>query len=104
LLFARIWHQSPTGTRHKPAKKRFKSYPIGYFHIDIAEGQTDEGKLNLFVAIDHTSKFTFAELHQRASRPTASQFLRHLIAAVPYKIHTILTDNGIVFANRATDK
>ena len=24
----------------KPAKKRFKAYPIGFFHIDIAEAQT----------------------------------------------------------------
>ena len=30
---------------NKPAKKKFKSYPIGYFHIDIAEVQTEEGKL-----------------------------------------------------------
>lgn len=29
----------------KPAKKKFKTYPIGYFHIDIAEVQTAEGKL-----------------------------------------------------------
>lgn len=91
-------------THDKPVRKRFKSYPIGYFHIDIAEVQTDEGKLYLFVAIDRTSKFTFVELHERATRPIASQFLRNLIAAVPYKIHTILTDNGIQFANRATDK
>ena len=28
----------------KPGKKKFKSYPIGYFHIDIAEVQTAEGK------------------------------------------------------------
>src|SRR5215218_3328500 len=33
----------------KPQKKRFASYPIGYFHIDIAEVQTGEGKLRLFV-------------------------------------------------------
>src|SRR6202041_3132120 len=33
------------------AKKKFKSYPIGFFHIDIAEVQTAEGKLYLFVAI-----------------------------------------------------
>lgn len=39
----------------KPAKKKFKIYPIGYFHIDIAEVQTAEGKLYLFVAIDRTS-------------------------------------------------
>src|SRR4051794_22115603 len=46
----------------KPAKKRFKSYPIGFFHIDIAEVQTAEGKLYLFVAIDRTSKFAFVQL------------------------------------------
>jgi transposase len=43
----------------KPAKTRFKSYPIGYFHIDIAEIQTAEGKLYLYVGIDRTSKFAF---------------------------------------------
>ena len=25
-------------------KKKFKAYPIGYFHVDIAEVQTEEGK------------------------------------------------------------
>ena len=58
----------------------------------------------LFVAIDRTSKFTFVELFDRATRRIAVEFLRHLIAAVPYKIHTILTDNGIQFANRETDR
>ena len=29
----------------KPTKKRFASYPIGYFHIDLAEVSTEEGKL-----------------------------------------------------------
>src|SRR5262249_26893402 len=28
-------------------KKAFKRYPIGYFHIDIAEVTTEEGKLHL---------------------------------------------------------
>jgi transposase InsO family protein len=81
----------------KPAKKKFKSYPIGYFHIDIAEVQTAEGKLYLFVAIDRTSKFAFVELVEKANRVTASTFLVALIEAVPYKIHTVLTDNGIQF-------
>lgn len=81
----------------KPAKKKFKSYPIGYFHIDIAEVQTAEGKLYLFVAIDRTSKFAFVQLVKKANRVTASAFLVALIEAVPYKIHTVLTDNGIQF-------
>ena len=84
----------------KPAKKqKFKSYPVGYFHVDIAEVRTEEGKLRLFVAIDRTSKFVYAELHPLAGKMEAAQFLRNLIAAVPYKIHTILTDNGIQFCN-----
>lgn len=77
----------------KPIRKTFRSYPIGYFHIDIAEVQTAEGKLRLFVAIDRTSKFAYAELHQEAGKMVAAQFLRNLIAAVPYAIHTVLTDN-----------
>src|SRR5271156_2282765 len=81
----------------KPTRKKFKSYPIGFFHIDIAEVQTAEGKLYLFVAIDRTSKFAFVQLVESANRVTASAFLTALIAAVPYKIHTILTDNGIQF-------
>ena len=81
----------------KPAKKKFKSYPIGFFHIDIAEVQTAEGKLYLFVAIDRTSKFAFVQLVESANRVTAAAFLEALIAAVPYKIHTVLTNNGIQF-------
>ena len=81
----------------EPPKKKFKSYPIGFFHIDIAEVQTAEGKLYLFVAIDRTSKFAFVQLVESANRVMAFAFLIALIAAVPYKIHTILTDNGIQF-------
>src|SRR3954449_13474256 len=81
----------------KPAKKRFKPYPIGYFHIDIAEVRTEQGKLYLFVAIDRTSKFAVAELHEKATRRIAGDFLRHLIAAVPDRVHTVLTDNGTHF-------
>ena len=39
----------------KPRRSKFKRYPIGFFHIDIAEVQTAEGKLFLFVGIDRTS-------------------------------------------------
>ena len=58
---------------------------------------TEEGRLYLFVAIDRTSKFAFAQLHEKATRRVAGDFLRALIAAVPYKIHTVLTDNGTHF-------
>ena len=77
-------------------KKKFKTYPIGYFHIDIAEVQTAEGKLYLFVGIDRTSKFAFVRLETKATRTTASAFLVALIRAVPYKIHTVLTEPPLV--------
>lgn len=88
----------------KPSKKKFAKYPIGYFHIDIAEVRTEEGKLYLFVAIDRTSKFAYVELREKYGKMEAAQFLRNLITAIPYHIHTILTDNGIQFTNRKKDQ
>ncbi|MFC5086391.1 IS481 family transposase [Microvirga arabica] len=87
----------PEVTGDKPAKKKFKAYPIGYFHIDIAEVRTEEGRLYLLVAIDRTSKFAFVELHEKVTTGIAGDFLRALIKAVPYKVHTVLTDHGIHF-------
>jgi transposase InsO family protein len=83
----------------KPDKRKFKAYPLGYFHIDIAEVHTEQGKLYLLVAIDRTSKFAFIELHEKATRRVAADFLRALIQAVPYKIHIVLTDNGTHFTS-----
>ena len=88
----------------KPKRQRFKRYPIGYFHIDIAELRTTEGKLHLFVAIDRTSKFAVAQLVEKANRKTAWEFLELLLEAVPYQIHTILTDNGIQFAEQPRNR
>ena len=51
----------------------------------------------MFVAIDRTSKFVFVRLEEKANRKIASAFLEALIEACPYKIHTVLTDNGIQF-------
>src|SRR3712207_7216416 len=81
----------------KPRRAKFKRYPIGFFHIDIAEVRTEEGRLYLLVAIDRTTKFAFVELHEKVTRRIAGNFLRALIAAVPYRVHTVLTDNGTHF-------
>ena len=81
----------------KPEKKKFKAYPLGYFHIDIAEVRTEQGKLYLLVAIDRTTKFAFVQLHEKATRRIAGDFLKALIQAVPYKIHIVLTDNATHF-------
>jgi transposase-like protein len=54
------WHDSPACQRSKPTSLRRRSsspIPSAASTSCIAEVSTEEGKLRLFVAIDHTSKF-----------------------------------------------
>ena len=72
------------------AKRKFKAYPIGYFHIDLAEVRTAQGKLYLLVAIDRTSKFALVGMHEKVARRTAGDFLRRLITTIlqgPHRPH-----------------
>lgn len=82
---------------HKEPRRKFKFCPVDYFHTDIIEVRTAEGKAYLYVAIDRTSKFAFVQLVNKAGRASACAFLVALIAAVPYKIHIVLTGNSIQF-------
>jgi hypothetical protein len=66
---------------------------------DIAEVRTGEGKLYLYAGIDRTSEFAFVDLIDKADTATVRAFLGALVAAVPYKINIVLTDNGIQFAD-----
>ncbi len=91
----------PDVTGDKPKRQRFKRYSIGFFHCNITEVQTEEGKLYLFVCIDRTSKFAVTQLVDKADRKIAWEFLEHLLRAVPYRIHMILTGNGIQFAGQS---
>lgn len=88
----------PKVDREKPRK--FKDYEIGYFHIDIAELRYEGGEGFLFVAVDRTSKLVFARIYRKATKLAAAGFLKSLIRTVPYRIHTILTDNGVQFVQR----
>lgn len=82
--------QLPKADREKP--KKFKAYEIGYFHIDIAKLRYEGGKAFLFVAVDRTSKLVFARIYRRATKLVAAGFLKALIRTVPYRIHTLLTE------------
>ena len=75
----------------------FKKYEIGYFHIDICQVSTAEGKAYLYVAIDRTSKYVYAEMHDNQTMNNAQVFLNNLVSSIPYKIHKVLTDNGAQF-------
>ena len=80
-------------------QRQFKAYPIGFFHLDIAEVLTAQGKLYLLVAIDRASKFAVARLVDKANTQTARLFLEAVVAAVPYRVEIVLTDNGSQFAD-----
>ena len=85
-LPAAAWHLPLAGRRRGQAEaQKFKRYPIGFFHIDIAEVQTAEGKLYLFVGIDRTSKFAVTQLVEKANRNTASEFLQHCSRPCPIR-------------------
>jgi len=83
----------------KPERKPFKKYELGYFHIDICEARTGEGKVYMYVGVDRTCKYVYAEVYNSPTAQAAAIFLRNLVLAVPYKIHKILTDNGIQFSH-----
>jgi transposase-like protein len=80
-------------------RKRFKTYEIGYVHIDSCELRHADGKLVMFLAIDRVSKFTYVEFHDSAGKMEGSAFLSNAAEVFPYKIHTVLTDNGMAFAD-----
>ena len=69
------------------------TYEIGYFHLDIAELRHEGGKALLYVVVDRASKLVFARIFL-----IAAGFLKSLIRTVPYKIRTVLPDNGVQFA------
>ena len=92
--------QLPKAEESPSKRKRFAETEIGYVHIDLCELRSAEGKVFLFLAIDRVSKFAYVELHPAATMMTGAAFLRSVIAAFPYKIHTVLTDNGITFADQ----
>ena len=90
----------PRDPERASKRTRFAETRLGYVHVDASELRTAEGKVHLFLAIDRVSKFTYVELHPRATMLTGAAFLLGVIAAFPYAIHTVLTDNGIAFADQ----
>ena len=83
----------------KEQRKRFKTHQIGYVHIDSCELRHAEGRRVMFLAIDRVSKFTYVEFHDSAGKMEGSAFLRKVVEVFPYQIHTVLTDNGMAFAD-----
>jgi transposase InsO family protein len=80
-------------------RHRFAETAIGYVHIDVCELRLAEGKLFMFLAIDRVSKFTHVAFFDTNTKANGAALLREVVEAFPYAIHTVLTDNGMAFAD-----
>ena len=54
----------------------------------------------MFLAVDRVTKFTHVAFFDAATKLNAAAFLRQVVEAFPYRIHTVLTDNGVAFTEQ----
>jgi hypothetical protein len=83
----------------KPSRKKFDSDPIGFFHIDLGRGEDLRGQTLPLRSHRPDLEISLGSNSWKADLRAAADFLDALIQAVPYRIHTVLTDNGIHFAD-----
>jgi transposase InsO family protein len=88
----------PRDNERASKRERFAETTIGYVHIDVRELRLAQGKLFLFLAIDRVSKFAHVAFLDANTKLDGAAFLRQVVAAFPYRLHTVLTDNGVAFA------
>lgn len=79
---------------------KFAPTEMGYLHIDSSELRLERGKQHMFVTIDRVTKFTYAAFFDAVTKRNGATFLRQAIEAFPYRIHTVLTDNGAAFSEQ----
>ena len=89
----------PRDEENASKRGRFAETTIGYVHIDVCELRLTQGKLFMVLAIDRVSKFVHVAFFEANTKLNGAAFLREVVAAFPYRLHTVLTDNGMAFAD-----
>jgi transposase len=90
-------------TQTEPTKPHgtFDEYAVGFVHVDLKHLTKLQGKpAYVFVAIERATRFVHIEIVHQRDAMTIAACLERLIAAFPFKIATILTDNGAEFTDR----
>src|SRR4051812_8645031 len=82
----------PKGEENASKRRRFAETKIGYVHIDVCGLRLPEGKLFMFLATDRVSKFTYVTFFDADTKANGAAFLREVVEAFPYQLHTVLTD------------
>jgi len=82
--------------------KKFRKYAIGYLHIDVLYApKINSKRWYIFTCIDRVSKIAFLWVTDRKTKEMGKEFLEKVLRFYPYKIHYILTDNGLEFCYKA---
>jgi transposase-like protein len=80
--------------------KKFKQYPPGFLHIDCFYLPKFMGKrAYCYLAVDRATRLIFLRIYYRKDKYSAADFLVQVLGFFPFRVHTILTDNGKEFTN-----
>ena len=69
----------------------------GDFYLNVAPVRTGDGIVIMYVAFDRVTKIAFAELHRESTSRLVSEFLTRLNRAMPYSVHSTLTNDSDIF-------
>lgn len=103
LLRRRGHNRLPVADKTKAGVKPFKAYEPGYLHIDLKylpQMADEETRRYVYVAIDRATRWVFIDIKRRKTAQSARAFLNAVHKAAPFKIRTLLTDNGKEFTDR----
>lgn len=86
--------------KEKRQLKKFRHYPPGYLHIDCFYlPKINKERWYVYLAIDRATRLLFLRVYSRKDKYSAADFLAQAMGFYPFRIHTILTDNGREFTN-----
>lgn len=100
---ARLTDLLPEAEGTPPLPKTFKDYAPGFVHVDVKylPKMPDEAEHRyLFAAIDRASRWVYVEIQPNKTAATAAGFVKRLHRKAPFRIRTVLTDNGKEFTDR----
>jgi transposase-like protein len=87
--------------KEKRKSRKFKMYKPGYLHIDVFYlPKINKKRYYCFLAIDRATRMVFLELYERKGKEESADFLFKCLSFFPFRIYTILTDNGREFTMR----
>jgi transposase InsO family protein len=88
--------------RRRPAKRYEKSRPGELLHVDIKVlPSLRNARYDYeFAAVDDFSREAVVALTTEQSSAAATGFLERVVAAMPYRIEAVLTDNAMAFTMR----